>query len=262
MIDYFIFAYVKLTHGFIYLTGNYFVAAGIPLLLGDGFERFSVKKAFKLLLEILGCILVMELFASIYFALLHRDDYVPFAGGVLTLVLYSTFVSKRKLPVKIMWGSAYIALCSLGLSVTMSMGALLGKPYYYLQWVLILTNAMLIFSSAFFIRNFSVGEEIVPSTACVAIICAGSALGFLFAILRLRYNVDPAASIAFCLILIFMSLLLYFMVNYLLKKSHDNAHAQASELIQSFDRDVMRMSKENLESLRSLKHEMKTNTPS
>jgi len=257
MLEYFITDYVNLTHGFIYLTANYFVAGCIPLLLGDFSKKPFWKTALITVAEILICIIVMEFFAAVYFAVFNSDTYVPFVCGLLVLVLYAAFRCKRKPALRVMQCSAYMGLSCLALSTTMSMGSLLGVPYYYLQWVLISLNGIMIMSVVIALRYFSVKNETPVQLLFVLLVCAVGAICYAFAILRRALRIDPAASIAMCLIFIFVYLIVYFTASYFMKKSYDDACRQADEIMRGSDREAFRMSNENLETLHRMRHELK-----
>ena len=257
MIDYFIFDYVNLTHGYIYLTANYFIAAGIPLLLGDFSRRPVWKRILICIAEIIGCIILMELFASIYFAIFKADGYVPFTCGFLVLVLYALVRCKKKPLTRVVHATAYFGLCCLGLSVTMSLGSLLGEPYYYLQWWLITVNGVLIFFSVFIVRYFSVEDDLMRSPVFITVEVLMNVIGVAFVIYRRARSVDPGTSLAISVILIFVNLTTYFGLSRFMKKTQENNRRLTNELLVNADKDVLRLSSENLESIREMRHELK-----
>ncbi len=257
MLKYFIFDYLNLTHGFIYLTANYFIAAGIPFLLGDFSRKPWWKAAVVTFVEITVCIIIMEFFASVYFAIFNSDTYVPFVCGLLVLTLYAAIRSKKKTPVRIMQSAAYLGFSCLALTTTMSMGALLGVPYYYLQWGLISVNGIIICSSAFLIRYFSIKDETPVQPLYVVITVVMGALGFAYSVIRMVLKIDPAASVAICMIFIFAFFIVYFMLVYLSEKSYADACRQVNAIMRSSDREAFRLSNENLENLHKMRHELK-----
>ncbi len=257
MLDYFVFAYANLTHGFIYLTGNYFIAAGATLVLYDYPKKFTVKSVLILLARILLSIVMIELLASFYFAIFKNDWFVPFVCGALVMAFNAVVFSKETPWARVTRSSAYMAVCSLALSITMSMGGLLGTPGYYLQWILITANGITIFSGVAFILAVSAQSEIAKSPLYIVAVVLTSAICYAFAFVRRAFFFDPAALIAVSLILMFMFLIVYILINGYAKKSYEDAKKQATELMRESDENALRMGKENLENLRALRHEIK-----
>ena len=66
MVDYFIVNYVRLEHGFIFLTANYFIAAGVPFALTDLGKGASRRAVFFLMLKMLCFVAAGEVVASLY----------------------------------------------------------------------------------------------------------------------------------------------------------------------------------------------------
>lgn len=145
--NYFEFAYANLTHGYIYLFTDYCVALGIPIALGNFDTKPRWKCALITFVEMAVCLIAMELLAALYFTIFGSDVHIPFVCGLIVTVLYTIIRCKCKPFVRIMRASLYIGISCLGITITMSMGAILGTPYYYLQWVLICVNpAALVFA--------------------------------------------------------------------------------------------------------------------
>lgn len=257
MPNYFEFAYVQLTHGYIYLFSNYFIAICVPIVLGDFSKKPDIKSVFKLIAEMLICLVAMELFAALYFTVFNSDTYVPFVCGLFVTVLYAVLISKKSYSIRIMRACTYIGLSGLALTVTMSMGMLLGTEYYYLQWLLILLNGIIIFSSASMIRSFSVKDDVPCGAAYVVVISVMGALCFAFAMLRRWLTPEPAASIVLTLIFIFIDILAYLGISYLVMKANRDTYKRTNEIMRNADREVFRLSQENLETLRKLRHEIK-----
>lgn len=257
MLDYFVFAYANLTHGFIYLTGNYFIAAGATLVLYDYPKKFTLKSILILLARILLSVVMIEFLASVYFAIFKNDGVVPFVCGALVTAFNAIVFSKETPWVRVTRSSAYMAVCSLALSITMSMGSMLGVPGYYLQWILITVNGITIFSGVAFIFAVSAPSEIAKSPLYIAAVVLTSAICYVFAFVRRIWSFDPAALIAVSLILMFMFLIVYIMINGYAKKTNEDAQKQATELMRESDENALRMGKENLENLRALRHEIK-----
>ena len=257
MLDYFVFAYANLTHGFIYLTGNYFIAAGATLVLYDYPKKFTVKSILILLARILLSVVMIEFLASVYFAIFKNDGVVPFVCGALVTAFNAVIFSKELPWVRVTCSAAYMAACSLALSLTMSMGSLFGVEYYYLQWVMITVNGIMIFSEVLLIKSVSAPSETINSPIYYVVICVTSAICYAYAFVRRFMVTDPAAPVAVSLILIFMFLIVYITINAFTKKTYEDAQKQATELMRESDENALRMGKENLENLRALRHEIK-----
>lgn len=256
MLDYFIFDYVNLTHGFIYLFGNYFIAAGIPFLFGES-ENTLPKRVLIRAFEVLACIVAMELFASVYYAIFRADTVVPFVCGFLLLVLYAVFRAKDRPAVRIVRASGYYAISSLALATTMSVGSLLGVPYYYLEPLLITVNGIVIFSAVFAVRNFSPSSDAHLPNAFVIAAAVSSLLCALFAILRRFFYIDPATSLAVCFILLFLYIILFFVMSRVILLQDERSRKLTRELLYDADRETFRRGQENLEALRRLRHELR-----
>lgn len=255
--NYFEFAYVNITHGFIYLFANYFIASGASVAMGDFSVKPRGKCALIIISEMLVCVALMELLAALYFTLFHSDTFVPFVCGLIVTVAYALVRCKNKPAVRIMRASVYIGISSLALTLTMSMGSLLGVPGYYLQWILISLNGIIIYSGAFLVRLFSVKDEMHCPASLVVTLAVMGAVCYTFVILRRTYLFDPALCIALCIIFIFIYILAYYIICQAVKKSYEDAYERANALMRSADRVAFRLSNENLENLHRMRHELK-----
>jgi len=225
--------------------------------MGDFSVKPRGKCALIIIVEMLICVAVMELLAALYFTVFNSDWYVPFVCGLIVTALYALVRCKNKPSVRIMRSSVYIGISSLALTLTMSMGSLLGVPGYYLQWVLISLNGIIIFSGAFLVRFLSVTDEMPCHVSLVAALVVIGAVCYGFVILRRIYNFDPALSIALSLILIFLYILAYYIICQAERKSYEDAYKRANDLMRNADRVAFRLSNENLETLHRLRHELK-----
>lgn len=138
MVDYFIVNYARLEHGFIFLTANYFIAAGVPFALTDLGKNVSSRAVLVLILKTLCCIAAGEIVASLYHWISGGEPMlVPLVADIVVTAVYAVAFSKLKMPVRLMRAAEYVGMSALTICVTSSIGGILGLGYSYLQWVLI-----------------------------------------------------------------------------------------------------------------------------
>ena len=123
MVDYFIVNYARLEHGFIFLTANYFIAAGVPLALTDLGKNVSRRAVLVLILKMLCCIAAGEVVASLYHWISGGEIMmVPLVVGVVVTAVYAAAFSKLKMPVRLMRAAEYFGISQLAIGITSSIG--------------------------------------------------------------------------------------------------------------------------------------------
>ncbi len=137
MADYFLVNYARLEHGFIFLTANYFIAAGVPFVLTDFGRPIKRRTLFLSLLGALGCIALGEFVAAVYHVIDNGDTLTPNFVSVIVTAVYALTFSRVRMPVKLMRAASYVGITSLVICTTSSLGGVLGSEYHYLQWVII-----------------------------------------------------------------------------------------------------------------------------
>lgn len=257
MADYFLVNYARLEHGFIFLTANYFIAAGVPFVLSDFGRPVKRRTLILSVLGALGCIVFGEFVAAVYHAIDNNDRLTPFMVSIVVTTVYALALSRVRMPVKLMRAASYIGITSLVICTTSSLGGVLGSEYHYLQWVIISVNFIMIASGAMFLKYFTVDQGvrlhiIIPATSVFI-----NALCMAFIILSTFSLIGSAAALILSLLLIFADLLAYFAMWYIVKRLWGDPRRAAERIQRDAENDLFRMSEARLEQMRNLRHELK-----
>lgn len=258
MVDYFIVNYARLEHGFIFLTANYFIAAGVPFALTDLGKNVSSRAVLALILKTLCCIAAGEIVASLYHWISGGEPMlVPLVADIVVTAVYAVAFSKLKMPVRLMRAAEYVGMSALTICVTSSIGGILGLGYSYLQWVLICVNLIVITSGTIFVKYFSAEQGIKMHVMFPAIMVGVNVICIAFAVFSaMRWLAAPSALILSLLIL-FADLLIYAAVTYIVRRLWSEPRKEAERLQRESERELLRMSETRLEEMRRLRHELK-----
>ena len=257
MADYFLINYARLEHGFIFLTANYFIAAGVPFVLTDFGRPIKRRTLFLSLLGTLGCIAFGEFVAAVYHVIDNRDTLTPNFVSVIVTAVYALTFSRVRMPVKLMRAASYVGITSLVICTTSSLGGVLGSEYHYLQWVIISVNFIMIVSGALFLKYFTVEQGVRLNIIIPAISVCINALCMAFIIIARLSLIRPAAALILSLLLIFSDLLAYFAMWYIVKRLWGDPRRAAERIQRDSENELFRMSEARLEQMRNLRHELK-----
>lgn len=258
MVDYFIVNYVRLEHGFIFLTANYFIAAGVPFALTDLGKGASRRAVFFLMLKMLCCVAAGEVVASLYHWISGGEAMlVPLVVGVAVTAVYAAAFSKLKMPVRLMRAAEYFGISQLAIGITSSIGGVLGLAYSYLQWVLICVNLIVIASGTIFIKYFSAEQGIKMHVMFPVAVVVINAMCLVFVILAALRYITSDAALVLSILFTFIDLLVYAAVTYIVRRLWSEPRKEAERLQRESERELLRMSETRLEEMRRLRHELK-----
>lgn len=258
MVDYFIVNYARLEHGFIFLTANYFIAAGVPLALTDLGKNVSRRAVLVLILKMLCCIAAGEVVASLYHWISGGEIMmVPLVVGVVVTAVYAAAFSKLKMPVRLMRAAEYFGISQLAIGITSSIGGVLGLAYSYLQWVLICVNLIVIASGTIFIKYFSAEQGIKMHVMFPVAVVVINAMCLVFVILAALRYITSDAALVLSILFTFIDLLVYAAVTYIVRRLWSEPRKEAERLQRESERELLRMSETRLEEMRRLRHELK-----
>lgn len=257
MADYFLINYARLEHGFIFLTANYFIAAGVPFVLTDFGRPIKRRTLFLSLLGTLGCIAFAEFVAAVYHVIDNSDTLTPNFVSVIVTAVYALTFSRVRMPVKLMRAASYVGITSLVICTTSSLGGVLGSEYHYLQWVIISVNFIMIVSGALFLKYFSAEQGLRLNYVIPAIVVCANALCMAFVVIVSMHLIQYAAALILSLLLMFADLLVYFAMTYVVKRLWGDTRRAAERMQRDAENDLFRMSEARLEQMRNLRHELK-----
>ena len=212
MADYFLINYARLEHGFIFLTANYFIAAGVPFVLTDFGKPLNIRKLAFVFLWTLACIATGELVSAVYHIIDDTDRLTPFVVSVFVTAIYALAVSRVKMPVRLMRAASYVGVSSLVICITSSLGGVLGLEFSYLQWLLISANLIMICSGTLFLKYFSAEQGLRLNYVIPAIVVCANALCMAFVVIVSMQLIQFAAALILSLLLMFADLLAYMQV--------------------------------------------------
>ena len=203
MADYFLINYARLEHGFIFLTANYFIAAGVPFVLTDFGKPLNIRKLAFVFLWTLACIATGELVSAVYHIIDDTDRLTPFVVSVFVTAIYALAVSRVCMPVKLMRAASYVGITSLVICTTSSLGGVLGLEFSYLQWLLISVNLIMICSGTLFLKYFSAEQGLRLNYVIPAIVVCANALCMAFVVIVSMHLIQYAAALILSLLLMF-----------------------------------------------------------
>lgn len=261
MVEYFVINYAHLEHGYIFLTANYFISAGAVFALTDFKKPMKWRSDWRyviiVVLKMLGCIAAGELIASLYYWITSDQMLTPIIISIILTTIYSLAFSKVKMPVRLMRAAEYIAISGLTISITSSIGGILGLSYSYLQWILISVNFIIIFCGTLFLRYFSAEQGVHMHIIFPSIILIVNTACLVFIIISQLGLLQSAASLILSLLLLFIDLSIYFAVSYIFGRTRSEQRRAAEKLQRDAEKEMFRMSEVRLEEMRRLRHELK-----
>lgn len=250
------FLYDPLAHGYTELFVNLFMAAGVPIALGNAFTKQRVRSALILVAEMLVCAAAMEFLLFAYFAIFKDETLITLVCATVVTLLYSVIVCRQKPAIRVMRASVYLGLSGIVYIASLNIGLLISGDVH-LHWLIIVLHGVMIFFIAFFLRVLSVKNEMRCS---VNVVTAGAGMGvvcFVFSIIMRQLHLDAIWGIIICFILMFTCALLYYLIGNIVRRSYDTAKEQAREIMASAYEKLMHAGNENIENISKIRHDIK-----